>query len=164
MEEYRVINENKNYEISNLGNVRTIATGLILSGHKTNKGYCLVDLYKNNIRKNKTIHRLVAKAFIVNEHNAPNVDHINRIRSDNRIENLRWCTQSQNGMNKTKNTNNCSGHTGVSFDKSRNKWVASLSVKTMIIHKRFNTIEEAISYRSELEKIHFGVFAINNKN
>ena len=45
------------------------------------------------------LHRLIAETFIPNPDNLPCIDHINRIRTDNRVENLRWCTKEENNRN-----------------------------------------------------------------
>ena len=60
------------------------------------KGYLTVALYKNNIPKWNTVHRIVVVAFIPNLKNKPQVNHKNGIKTDNRIENLEWCTGSEN--------------------------------------------------------------------
>ena len=62
------------------------------------------------------------------------VDHINRIKSDNRIENLRLATVSQNQSNVTKYKNNTSGYKGVSWDKRRKKWRAQINHNNKKIH------------------------------
>ena len=60
------------------------------------RGYYTVDLWKNNKRKNFKIHRLIAEYFIPNTENKPFINHKNGIKTDNRIENLEWCTQFEN--------------------------------------------------------------------
>ena len=96
MEEWRPIVDYPEYEVRNGGNVRR--GGRVLKpGYSI--GYLLVVLSSNNTQKTQLVHRLVASAFIPNPDNKPQVDHINRIRSDNRVENLRWATVSENQIN-----------------------------------------------------------------
>lgn len=86
------------YQISNEGNVRNTRNNKLL--HQADlRGYKRVGLSKNNKVFWKQVHRLVANAFIENPHNKPQVDHINTIRDDNRVENLRWATISENNLN-----------------------------------------------------------------
>lgn len=67
-----------------------------IKSKKTNKGYLLVNLYKNGKQYYKTIHRLVATAFIENPEDKTCVNHINGIRTDNNVSNLEWCSYSEN--------------------------------------------------------------------
>jgi len=101
-----------NYEISNIGRVRTIEhhtigkNGRLMHTHQrikrpsmTRKGYYYVNLSKNGIKKCFKIHLLVAQAFIQNVDNKPFIDHINTIKTDNRVCNLRWVTSKENTKN-----------------------------------------------------------------
>lgn len=82
------------YQVSNEGNVKNKHEKSISKRYC--KGYLRVHLWKNGKGKHHLIHRLVAEAFIPNEDNKPCIDHINGKRDDNRVENLRWCTQKEN--------------------------------------------------------------------
>jgi len=59
-------------------------------------GYCVVSIFLNKGAKQLRVHRVIAAEFIPNLENKPQVNHKNGIKSDNRIENLEWCTGSEN--------------------------------------------------------------------
>ena len=128
MEEFKKIDDYDNYEVSNLGNVKNTDTNMILKQCKDTKGYYFVNLSKNGIRKNFTIHRLIALYFIPNPQNLPCIDHIDRIRTNNLISNLRWVSKSNNNRNRPKFKNSSSKYMGVYFDKSNGKYKAQISI------------------------------------
>ena len=103
-EEYKKIDGYENYEVSNLGNVRNSKTNRILKPAQNNRGYYHVDLSKDGTTKTFRIHRLVGFAFIPNPENLREIDHIDRIRTNNSITNLRWVSISNNNRNKPKKT------------------------------------------------------------
>ena len=86
------------YKVSSYGNVYSCKSGINLSWKET-KRYPKVVLNKNGVREEKTIHRLVAEAFIPNPDNKLQVDHIDTDKLNNHVENLRWCTSKENARN-----------------------------------------------------------------
>ena len=86
------------YQVSNLGRVKSFLENKekILRNRNDGIGYLRVALYKRGVRKDHKVHRLVLFSFKENPLNKPHVNHINSNRSDNRVENLEWCTQSEN--------------------------------------------------------------------
>lgn len=96
-EEFRNIEGYPNYEVSNFGNVRNKTTLKILKGHSNGQGYLHVALYDDNhVGKSIMIHRLVAAAFIPNDKNLPQVNHIDECKTNNRSDNLEWVTSLDN--------------------------------------------------------------------
>lgn len=97
------------YQVSNLGRVKSVARitarvngkalsvkERILRTGKNAKGYPTTSLFQDGRLKTKTIHRLVANAFIPNPDCKKEVDHIDFDRSNNKASNLRWATRSEN--------------------------------------------------------------------
>ena len=90
------------YEVSNLGNVRNKNTKAVLSQEDTGNGYLCVGLQiDKGVSKKTRVHRMDAMAFLefqrTEERNE--VDHINGNKSDNSVDNLRWCTHKENMNN-----------------------------------------------------------------
>lgn len=83
-----------------------------------------------------------------------NIDHINGNSLDNRRSNLRHITPAQNILNT--HVSNKSGRKGVHWRPARGKWVASITTKNKRIHKQFKTFEEAVEFRKQLEREHYG--------
>lgn len=85
------------YEVSSLGRVRSLRFGYRILTIIINKGYSTVALTEQNrYCKKMQVHRLVAIAFKDKKEGKNFVNHINGIKSDNRAENLEWCTKSEN--------------------------------------------------------------------
>lgn len=82
------------YLVSDTGGVKTSAGKIVKPS--LNRGYPQVVLYLNSNPKCVRVHQLVAIAFIPNPKNKSTVNHINGIKSDNRVENLEWLTQIEN--------------------------------------------------------------------
>lgn len=101
------------YQISSLGRVKRLKRRFVIRNKEVikeqekilipsidNKGYENVVVSNGKDKKHYKVHRLVAEHFLdANTENKPQVDHINRDKRDNRVENLRWATNSENQMN-----------------------------------------------------------------
>lgn len=103
-----LVNYENSYEISNFGEIRGIdrisgkrkgvVKGKLLKQSLNHKNYLEVRLYKNSKSMTKVVHRLVALSFIPNPLNLPQVNHIDGNKSNNRVENLEWVSNSQNQL------------------------------------------------------------------
>ena len=122
------------------------------AGCPTGNGYLQIRLQSRLYKA----HRL-AWLYVYGEWPEDQLDHINRNRSDNRISNLRDVTQKQNHQNRSKSSNNTSGHTGVVWHKQRSKWQAKIMHnKKDISLGLFTNIEEAIASRKAGELKYWG--------
>ena len=96
MEVWRNVRDYPGYRISNTGRVKNSITGRILKPGQHRQGYSMVWLSDRNGVRGKTIHRLVAEAFIPNPEHKPQVNHVDGNKSNNYIDNLEWNTGSEN--------------------------------------------------------------------
>ena len=133
------------YEVSNFGNIKSLDReiktrrgtieytkkhkGSMLTPQKDKDGYLVIHLRDSENSRNRLlkVHRLVAEAFIPNPNQYDCIDHINGVRSDNRVENLRWCTNSQN-VNFPLAKENRIKATTESYN--RHPWLRALRAKT----------------------------------
>ena len=122
IEQWRLIDGYDNYEVSSHGRVRNNVSNLIMKQNTNRGGYKKLSLQYHGKKKTHRVHRLVAFAFCDNPNNYDVVDHLDKNRTNNMINNLRWCTYSENQRNRTINKNNKSGFQGVF--KHKNSWVA----------------------------------------
>lgn len=127
-------------------------------------GYKRVSLSKNDVERRYLVHRLIAQHFIPNPDNKCFIDHINHIRTDNRIENLRWVTRCENSQNITRPITNTSGFKNISSrnDKVYNYeyWIIKITYNNTTYRKSYNkakyTIEEVLDFRNQ-KYIEFGL-------
>ena len=146
MEEWRIIDSNPDYQVSNTGLVRSIKHNRVkvLRPVLTNGRYWSVGLWVNSTEKRFCIHRLVALAFIPNPDDKNEVDHINRIKTDNRVENLRWVTRSENNINTPTRTE----HRNI-YRKRDSYQVRIYRNHHCVFNKTYPTLAEAVAGRDE---------------
>lgn len=140
---YKPIENCDNYNVSNIGNIKNVISGRILTKNK-NGNYLAVNLAHNNNNKRKVllIHRIVAQAFLDNPDNKLTVNHINHITTDNRVCNLEWATQGeQNIYNYKTETNKRS--------TSRRRPLKCLCGETKEVLHTFNSVSEAANWLNE---------------
>lgn len=145
------------YEISRCGIVRNKTTKRPIKQVKYKCGYIYVGLKSNKKTSTQKLHRLLAIMFIPNPDNHLTVDHINREKDDNRLENLRWANFKTQNNNRTSRNNKNYGNS-----------VEKYSLTGVFIEK-FDKIKQAceslnITYTlfNKLNKKHSGQFYINN--
>ena len=86
------------YEISTKGRVKSLRQNKVMMPGLGSRGYMLINLRKDGNHTPYDIHRLVAKAFILNPEGKKTVNHIDACKTNNSIENLEWMTQKENSM------------------------------------------------------------------
>ena len=154
--------DDPNYLVYTDGKVFSKYKGDFIKQKINRDGYVKVYIVMCKIRKCVLVHRLVAKAFIPNPNNLEFVDHKDRDKTNNNVDNLRWCTRRDNNCNRSKQKNNTSGHTGINQNEWGN-WKATYRLgkdqngKRIQKSKTFKTKEEAIKFREEMVRLHYNL-------
>ena len=143
-----------NYLIYEDGLVFSQKYNKFLKEQDNRDGYKRICLCKDGKQKHFLIHRLIAIHYIPNPDNLKEVDHINRDKSDNRLENLRWVTRSENEQNKGIRCDNTSGEKYISYDIANNIWKYSKTIDGKTTQKNFKTFEEAVQYKHSNQIVH----------
>ena len=141
------------YQISNLGNVKrfTKYKSNILKPRINKRGYVQIILCKNNCAKTFRLHRIIAESFIPNPYKKLQVNHINGVRHDNKVENLEWVTQNENMKHAFENRL-AVALKGESQPNSKLKEIQVLDIKERI-KKRESNISIAKLYNVSMETI-----------
>lgn len=150
------------HEISNLGNLRNISSKKLLKLRKGTTGYLETKIrnFKGKKFYHLKIHRLVALYFLPNPFMKKEVNHIDGNKLNNRVDNLEWVSHKENMIHASKinliskkprtlgkKLGKTSKYFNVSWDKTRNKWYAKITINKKIIEpKRFDSEEEAALY------------------
>ena len=141
-EEWKVLEENVNYSISNFGRIKNNNTNILLHPD-INKEYYRITIKINNHKTTLFIHRLVAKYFVKNIDGYNIVDHIDGNKLNNIYTNLRWCSIKDNANNENTKSNI---RKGILNTNKGNKNAVLLLDNNKNIVKEFRSAKEAAEY------------------
>jgi len=138
MEEiWKTITNFENYSVSNLGQIKNNISGKILKNN-IKDGYSGISLVNNEIKKYYKIHRLVALAFIPNPENKSDVNHKDKNKLNNNINNLEWMTRKENNIHRCQNV--------FIEQKARYKTIIRIDVNTNEILEEYDAIKDGAQW------------------
>ena len=130
------------------------------AGNISKKGYLVIGVSIDSVEKTLYAHRL--HWYMVNGTLPKIIDHINRDKLDNRIDNLREVTESQSHRNINKKNNTSSIYMGVTF--INNKWRSAISINKKLIHLGSYDCEHCAGYAYDRALIKYGLSEYGNFN
>ena len=151
---------NEDYQVSSMGRVKSLKSNNerilnLTAGGTKGKEYFAVSLYKDNVQETRNVHCLVAESFLNHkpDGNKLVVDHINKDRLDNRMENLQIISHRQN-LSKDKKSGS-SKYVGVHWNKQKSRFKAEIQINGKMKHLGFFNDEEKASfaYQVALKKL-----------
>jgi hypothetical protein len=160
------------YQVSDIGNVKSLSREKLIRGKYpittkekilkqlvNPRGYLIVILCKNNLKKTINVHILVAMAFLNHKPDGTHkivVDHINNNKLDNRLVNLQLINHRENSSKDRKN--GTSKYTGVCWQKSNNKWQSEITIngKKKYLGLFTDEYEAHLAYQKALKMYHEG--------
>lgn len=152
MEIWKNIHEFTEYQVSNFGRVKSLEKNKVKKLTKNKKsGYQSFGIWMNKTMYSFYIHRAVAKAFIPNPLNLPEVNHKDGDKTNNHVSNLEWCTKKHNMQHAYKNeliNNSGIMHPRHKLTETQIYEIRNLSgkMKQLDIAKKFNVSSPTISY------------------
>ena len=152
----------KKYIVSNFGDVISLKRKKpkIMKKQFSNNEYLAISLYKNGKKKTITVHILIGNAFVGKRINGLTFDHIDRVKTNNRADNLRLATYSEQQINQNMRTDNTTGERNISIKQTGDNTYYYIEIqrnKKRVVNKQLNmkthTMADAIKYRDEQMKL-----------
>jgi hypothetical protein len=156
---WKTIEDYPQYSVSSFGKISsTLSGGLISQTRVDSGGYPTVTLHTGEGKPHrKSIHTLVAKAFLPKVEGKQFVNHIDKNRRNNYVSNLRYVTPQESNRRNRISRRNSSGVIGVRFNKTRKKWHAYIGVDyKQLTLGYYESKNEAVKARKKAEKMYFG--------
>ena len=166
METFRTNPQYPDCEFGDHGTIRMIETQRVRPAHRAAQGQYLVVRCRDTAGelKRNYVHRFICETYHPNPNNCKCIDHIDGDNTNNRADNLRWCTAAQNTWNSKVSTRNTSGYKGVSWSKAGKSWHAHIT-----INNHFRSIgyykdkRDAVVARRAVAHILMGEFVAANE-
>lgn len=138
----------ENYWVDFDGNVWSDITNKILKPKNTSNGYLFVSLKQNDKIIQKTIHNLVANTFLESNNKNSIIDHKDRNKQNNNVENLQFTTSQKNNHNRINNNEE------LNIYKMKNgRWIVKFGLKSYNVIKQFGLLEHAIEFRNSIQEV-----------
>lgn len=151
---YDIVGYEGLYKINKNGEVWSCKRNIFLKAFMTTSGYLHYTLCVKFNMKQYSIHRLLGTHFIPNPDNLPEIDHIDQNKLNNKLENLRWISRSNNERNKKVRKTNKTGYKHISPNKTG--WSIFIGTYNKGFSKKKYTLEEVVAIRNQ-KYIEFGI-------